>query len=87
VPRVLAARLFLQRTRARTAPSDGLGWWAQPDQEEEQMQGRILGKLTYVGIGRSRVVRNKRRETRRYDREIQTGLAEYQEERAGTSAT
>lgn len=51
------------------------------------MQGRMLGKLTYVGIGRSRVVRNKRREMRRYAREIQTGLAEYQEERAGTPAT
>lgn len=42
----------------------------------------MLGKLTHVGPGRGRVVRNKRREGRQYDREIAVGLAEYQQERA-----
>lgn len=47
----------------------------------------MLGKLTYVGIGRGRVVRNKRREGRQYDREAEVGFAEYQEARASTART
>jgi hypothetical protein len=42
----------------------------------------MLGKLTHVGIGRGRVVRNKRSEGRLYDREAEVGFAEYQEARA-----
>jgi hypothetical protein len=41
------------------------------------MQERMLGRLTRVGIGRGRVVRNKRRETRWYAGEIQHALAEF----------
>jgi hypothetical protein len=51
------------------------------------MQGRMLGTLTYVGIGRARVIRNKRREARQYDREITVGLAEYRQDRARTAGT
>jgi hypothetical protein len=90
-PGSLRHGLFLRRS-AFAAPSDQT-WLArnttqaQSDDEEEQVQERMLGKLTYVGIGRGRVVRNKRREARRYDREIDLGLAEYQEDRTKVATT
>jgi ABC-type thiamine transport system substrate-binding protein len=45
----------------------------------------MLGKLTNFGLGGGRVIRNKRREGRQYDREIAVGLAEYRQERARTA--
>jgi len=49
------------------------------------VQEQMLGKSTYVGIGRDRVVRNKRREHRRYGREIEDDLTEYRQERTITT--